>query len=215
MPLICLEGPSAVGKTTTGKALAEQYTAYVVPEVNQLFERPTPEPTYWYFERQVERWALAQEKLETHEVVVLDGDVFQPLWYNWSFNFVDWQPLSVMRDFYRQHLVNQTIGFPDGYILLSTNESELLQRKVNDPTRTRSGFTKNLQVIEPQKRYFQAMNSKIPGLVQVIESTNIEHNIQKINQVLPSFLKLPKHSYSLIIFDLLIEWLYTNRLSST
>jgi deoxyadenosine/deoxycytidine kinase len=210
MPLICLEGPSAVGKTTTCKALAEQYNAYIVPEVNQLFDRPTPEPTYWYFERQVERWVLAQEKLETHELVVFDGDPFQPLWYNWSFNFVDWQPLSVLRNFYRQHIVAQTLGFPDGYILLIANESQLLQRKENDPTRTRSGFTKNLLVIEPQKRYFQEMNSKIPGFVRLIESTNIEQNIKNIIQELPSFSKPPEHPYSLTFFDYLIEWLYKN-----
>src|ERR687886_665281 len=143
MKLICLEEPSAVGKTTTSKALAEQYDAYIIPEVNRLFERPTPEPIYWYFQCQVERWMLAQEKLKTHELVVFDGDPFQPLWYNWSFNFMGWQPLSVLRDFYSQHIAAQTLGFPDGYILLRTNESELLQRKENDRTRTRSGFTKN------------------------------------------------------------------------
>ena len=210
MVLICLEGPSAVGKTTTCKALAERYNAYIVPEVNQLFERPAPEPTYWYLERQVERWMLAQEKLETHELVVLDGDTFQPLWYNWSFNFVDWQPLSVLRDFYRQHIVAQTLGFPDGYILLNTNESELLQRKENDPTRTRSGFTKNLLVIEPQQRYFQAMDRRIPGFVHLIEATNVEKNVKNIIQALPSLSKPPEYPYCLTFFDDLIEWLYRN-----
>lgn len=34
MPLLCLEGASAVGKTTTCKKLAEQYNAFIVPEVN-------------------------------------------------------------------------------------------------------------------------------------------------------------------------------------
>ncbi|HEY9650862.1 MAG TPA: AAA family ATPase, partial [Coleofasciculaceae cyanobacterium] len=96
MPLICLEGASAVGKTTTSKALAERYGAYIVPEVNQLFQPPTPEPIYWYFERQVERWTLAQSQLKNHDLVVLDGDPFQPLWYNWAFDFVDCQPLSVL-----------------------------------------------------------------------------------------------------------------------
>ena len=32
MTLVCLEGPGAVGKSTTSKALVEQYAAYVVPE---------------------------------------------------------------------------------------------------------------------------------------------------------------------------------------
>ena len=211
MTLVCLERPSAVGKSTTSKALVEQYAAYVVPEVNQLFKRPTPEPTYWYFERQVERWAIAQAKRKTHELVVLDGDPFQPLWYNWSFDFVDWQPLSVLRDFYRQQIIEQKLGFPDGYIVLSINEDKLQQRKESDSTRKRSAFAKHLQFINPQQRYFQAMNSQVPGLVHLIEATSVENNVKYIIEALPSFNQLPESPDSLILFDFLTEWLGRNK----
>jgi deoxyadenosine/deoxycytidine kinase len=211
MVLLCLEGPSAVGKSTTCKRLAEQYSAYIVPEVNELFERPTPEPTYWYLERQVERWAIAQSKLKTYEIVVFDGDVFQPLWYNWCFDFVNWQPLSALRDFYRQQIIEQGIGFPDGYILLCTNEADLHRRKENDITRKRSGFAKHLQIIEPQQRYFQAINNRFPGYVRLIETTSVEDNVKNIINALPSFSKLPEPPYSLPVFDSLIEWLNTNK----
>lgn len=87
VPVICLEGASGVGKSTTACELSKRYSAYTVPEVNVLFERPDPMPRYWYFERQAERWQIAQEKLVDHEIVILDGDVFQPLWYNWAYNF--------------------------------------------------------------------------------------------------------------------------------
>jgi deoxyadenosine/deoxycytidine kinase len=71
MTLICLEGPSAVGKTTTSKALADHYAAYIIPEVNQLFERPTPEPTYWYFERQLTTDKKTSGKLQVKCVIDL------------------------------------------------------------------------------------------------------------------------------------------------
>lgn len=214
MPLICLEGASAVGKTTTSKALAERYGAYIIPEVNQLFQRPTPEPTYWYFERQVERWAMAQSQLKNHELVIFDGDPFQPLWYNWAFDFVDCQPLSVLNDFYRQQIVAQTLGFPDGYMILYTSGTELHERKENDVSRKRSSFAKHLQLIEPQKRYFQAMNYQFPGFVHFIEATSIEHTIKMVIQALPSFQKPLKGSYSLTLFDYLIEWLSINNAES-
>lgn len=200
-----------MGKTTTCKALAEQYAAYVVPEVNQLFERPRSESSHWYLQRQVERWAIAQEKLKTHELVVFDGDPFQPLWYNWAFNFVDWQPLAELRDFYRQQLTEQNIGFPDGYILLSAQATQLRKHKENDPTRSRSGFEKHLQMIEPQQRYFQAMNQIALGFIYQLEVTSIADNLKAIISTLPTFPKLPEHPYSLTLFDALIKWLSTNQ----
>lgn len=214
MPLICLEGASAVGKTTTSKALAERYGAYIIPEANQLFQHPTPEPTYWYFERQVERWTIAQSQLKNHELVVFDGDPFQPLWYNWAFDFVDCQPLSVLKDFYRQQIVAQTLGFPDGYIILYANETELHQRKENDVSRKRSKFAKHLQLVEPQKRYFQAMNCQVPGFVHFIEATSIENTIITIIQALSSFQKPLKTPDSLTLFHYLIDWLSINKAES-
>jgi hypothetical protein len=209
--LICLEGPSAVGKTTTSQKLAEQYGAYIIPEVNQLFDRPTPEPALWYFERQVERWSIAQEKFKTYELVVFDGDPFQPLWYNWSFNFVGWQPLSVLRDFYRQQIITQRIGFPDQYILLCKNEIELRQQKENDLTRKRKSFEKHLQLIESQKHYFQALNTISPGIVYLIDTKSVEWNAQNIISHLSCITKPSEHQYSLSLFDALIEWLHRNQ----
>ena len=210
MVLICLEGPSAVGKTTTSQALAEHYDAHIIPEVNKLFDRPTPEPPDWYLERQVERWNIAQEKLQTHELVVFDGDPFQPLWYNWCFNFEGWQPLSVLRDFYRPQTIAQNIGFPDRYIILCKNEVELRQQKEHDFTRKRKGFEKHLQLIEPQQRYFQALNTTVPGLAYLIEAKSVEQNIENIVSHSSRISQPIEHRYSLSLFDALIEWLHRN-----
>jgi len=43
MAVICLEGASAVGKTTTCNAIARITNAYIISEVNLLFERPKHE----------------------------------------------------------------------------------------------------------------------------------------------------------------------------
>lgn len=48
MTIICIEGPSAVGKTTLARALAERIGAVAVPEVNQLFPRPPDEEPNWF-----------------------------------------------------------------------------------------------------------------------------------------------------------------------
>lgn len=79
MGIIAFEGASAVGKSTTCCELEKNYGAYIIPEVNSLFERPKNEHRTWYFEKQVERWNIAVQKSEQYELVILDGDIYQPL----------------------------------------------------------------------------------------------------------------------------------------
>ncbi|WP_436864949.1 hypothetical protein [Bacillus fungorum] len=51
MGIIAFEGASAVGKSTTCRELEKNYGAYIIPEVNFLFERPKNEHRTWYFEK--------------------------------------------------------------------------------------------------------------------------------------------------------------------
>ncbi|HEU0052039.1 MAG TPA: AAA family ATPase, partial [Longimicrobium sp.] len=145
MPIVCLEGPSAVGKTTLAAALAESVGAFLVPEVNLLFERPADEPTMWYLERQAERWAIAAKEAADGALVVLDGDVFQPLWYNWSYGFEGRQSLDALEAFYRPRLASGEIGFPALYAVLRASEETLRARKEADATRRRGGFETHLR----------------------------------------------------------------------
>ncbi len=53
--VICLEGPSAVGKSAVARHLEQQFGAYVVPEVNVLFKDiPAPGGTQWIFDGQAD-----------------------------------------------------------------------------------------------------------------------------------------------------------------
>lgn len=51
MPIICLEGPSGVGKSTTAQELMERVGAVAIPEVNELFQRPDAMLENWYLEK--------------------------------------------------------------------------------------------------------------------------------------------------------------------
>ncbi|MGQ7056429.1 chloramphenicol acetyltransferase, partial [Bacillus cereus group sp. BceL245] len=108
MGIIAFEGASAVGKSTTCRELEKNYGAYIIPEVNSLFERPKNEHRTWYFEKQVERWNIAVQKSEQYELVILDGDIYQPLSYNWCFHFgIFNQPLSLIENFYKEKMINR------------------------------------------------------------------------------------------------------------
>lgn len=209
MPIICLEGASGAGKSTTSRELMKRWDAYIVPEVNELFKRPLVMPENWYFERQVERWKIAQEKIQQHEWVVLDGDVFQPFWYNWSYNFeVFGQSLEEISDFYRPHVENGALGYPDHYFLLQVDVAELRKRKENDVTRRRGNFEKHLKVIEPQKRYFQELDRQIAGFVDFIVAAEVQKNVERIVDARGASFD---HQNSLELFDGMIGWLKTNR----
>ncbi|MCR8656695.1 ATP-binding protein [Paenibacillus endoradicis] len=210
MTIISIEGASAGGKTTTSAALTNQIGAFHIPEVASWWKKPKQEYPEWFFERQIDRWKIASEK-EQDGLVIIDIDLYQPFWYNWAFDFklFNGQTLEFVENFYRPLLSQRKLGFPDKYFLLYTSESTLRERKRKDETRLRRGFELNLKFIEPQMRYFQALNEFCPGLVCFIESVEVESNVNKIKSELVNCKH--NHRYSLDLFDFMVNWTKTNK----
>lgn len=204
MPILCFEGPSAVGKTTTASALAAVEGASVIPEVNALFKRPKNEAPEWYFERQVDRYALAANQVRRHSLVVLDGDPFQPLWYNWAYGFAGWQGLDSLEAFYRQRLLHGDISFPDLYIVFSADVEALRERKEADQARRRRGFETHLRFIEPQRRYFEVLRRFSPERVRFLDARDVD---QSVRAVAAAAKKARAEERPVELFDYLIRWL--------
>jgi hypothetical protein len=205
MPIICFEGASAAGKTSVSKYLSENFNAHIIPEVNLLFQRTPNETKFWYFEKQVERWELAVKSAKNYQIVILDGDPFQPLWYNWAYNFDVLQSLESVAGFYREKLADGKIAFPDKYFILTVNNDDLRKRKINDASRTRKNFERHLQFIKPQLAFFSFIKSINNDLVEFIENREIEKTAAKvINSV---SLEHPNQDSSLALFDAAKIWL--------
>ncbi|TQV89441.1 chloramphenicol acetyltransferase [Aliikangiella coralliicola] len=183
MSIICLEGASAVGKTTVSKILESEYGFVRIAEVNELFERPRYESSTWYFERQVNRSQLAREISANGGKAVLDGDPFQPVWYNWIYAKEGLQPIIEVFDFYKSSVLSGDIEFPKKYILLNASISDLKTRKESDKTRSRRNFNKHLKLIEPQRAYFEGMNSIIENYVDFVESDKPHNVVVKISNL--------------------------------
>lgn len=66
----------------------------------------------------------------------------------------------------------------------------------------------NLTFIEPQKRYFEALNTFMPGLVTFVRSDRVEENVRIIENKLSGMHN--DHRYSLELFDEIVNWLRTN-----
>jgi hypothetical protein len=210
MSILCFEGPSAVGKSATASEFAAAVGAYVIAEVNALWKRPEDEPSEWYLERQVDRYALAVKQVRRHPLVVLNGDPFQPLWYNWAYDFVGWLGLDFLEAFYRPRLLSGDIGFPDLYVVFTADVEMLRQRKEADRTRQRRGFETHLRFIEPQRRYFEAMQRFSPERVRFLDSQGIGENVQAVAAAAREACPEQRPAE---LFDQLVGWLRGNSAS--
>lgn len=203
MPVVCLEGPSAVGKTTAASALAAA-GACVVPEVNELFHRPAGEAPDWYLERQVERWTLAAR---APALAIPDGDPFQPLWYNWSYGFDGRQSLDELAAFYRPRILRGDIGFPDLYVILGAPAGVLRARKEGDATRRRHGFEAHLRFVESQRRYFAAMRSFAPARVRFADALHVAETVRLVSAAAR---EVEREERPAELFHRMVEWLRGN-----
>lgn len=174
MTIVCLEGASAIGKTTSSNFMVEEYGYVRIPEINELFERPENELSDWYLNMQVSRWELAKEISESGKVAILDGDHLQPIWYNWILEDIGLQPVSEVLAFYSKAFFNGSLGFPDVYVILSLGVDDLRLRKERDTTRSRRNFETHLRLIEPQREYFESLKARGLEAVQFFESSSPE-----------------------------------------
>jgi hypothetical protein len=144
------------------------------------------------------------EAARDHRIVVLDGDPFQPLWYNWAHDFVGWQDLDFMEAFYRPRLGRGEMNFPDRYVLFSAGEAALRERKEVDRTRRRRGFEAHLRFIRPQRRYFEVMEGFSPGRVSFLDAQSMDLSV-RITRAVAQEVETERQPVALL--DYLTDWL--------
>jgi hypothetical protein len=111
-----------------------------------------------------------------------------------------------MEHFYRPRLQSSAIGFPDLYVIFCASVNELKQRKEKDTDRRRGNFAKHLQMIEPQKRYFEAMKAFAPNRVLFLATENLQSSVDSILNINDSFVENDNMNY-VDLFDKMIVWL--------
>lgn len=200
-PIVCFEGPSGIGKTTMSHLLSDVYN--VVPEVNQLFKRTDDEPKYWYHERQVERYELCKK---ANKKSILDGDIFQPIWYNWVCNYPsNFLSKKETHAFYKNKLLEGSIAFPDLYIIFEVEEKELWIRKEKDKTRQRRNFEKHLKIIEPLKAYYRFLDQETEIEMKFIRYADIERTKKEVLSSIEN--RRPKNMDGLKAFEQIEDWI--------
>ncbi|WP_148059456.1 hypothetical protein [Sinobacterium caligoides] len=115
---------------------------------------------------------MAKNESESGKVAILDGDHLQPVWYNWIFDDLNFQPIDDVLDFYSEAFLKGSLDFPDAYVVLHLGIDKLKSRKENDKKRKRSNFEMHLRLIEPQRNYFQELHLGGHSGVSFIEATS-------------------------------------------
>jgi hypothetical protein len=204
-PVVCLEGPSAVGKTTLLAALARECGAMVVPELSAGPPPPVGASAAWFAERSAERWRRARDGAAGAPFAVLDGDPFKGLWYNWIYADDGWERVDAVAPLYRALIEAGALAFPDLYVILTATEAQLRERRAGDATRGRRAFEKHLRMLGPQRAYFAALQSAAPLRVAILDTSD---QCGLVDSVLDAIRHLPPAPpNSLALLDPIAGWL--------
>jgi DNA polymerase III delta prime subunit len=198
--VICLEGPSAVGKTTLAEALAREFGAAVVPELDSSGAPPPGRSAAWFVERHAAQWRRAREMAAGAPFSVLDGDPFKGLWYNRVYADEGWEGVDTVAPLYRAQVEAGALAFPDLYVVLTASDEELRRRRAFDVSRSRRNFEKHLRMAGPLLDYFREMRDAAPGRVTIVGTGRREELTGRVLEALgrlppgrPDSLRLLNH----------------------
>jgi hypothetical protein len=207
-PVICLEGVSAVGKTTLARALAAECGAAVVPELDGTGAPPIASAEPWFTERHAERWRQARALRAGAPFVVVDCDPLKGLWYNWMHAEQGWPDVDVVGPLYREHVQRGSLGFPDLYVFLDATEAQLWARREGDATRTRGGFASHLRTRAAHRRYFAALQEAAPERVAFVDTHDRTTLMDRVAALVPALPSGPPDSHDLL--ERMIAWVRTH-----
>ena len=208
--IVALEGAPATGKSTIAAYVEDRHGGFCIEEVNKIFDRPKPEPQNWYYERQLDRLSQAKDAESDHDLVVLAGDPYQPVWFNWMFPDWGFEPWQVVLRFFSER---QDAGLmPDFFGFTHVDEDERYKRLI--ARLLARGHSRDLAEAKHAKyqpmtavirAYFEALGSEFPGFVLMIETGNMEQSTKEIRA------HRPYSPDSHQLFSFMETWLSANK----
>ena len=210
-PIICVEGPCAVGKTTLAAALARSAGVSMIEEVSGPPPIGVPQEL-WFVGKHVETWRHAARLAARDPLVVLDGDPFKGLWYDWVFAPDPRTAVAKAAELYMVELHHGALGVPDLYVALNATEEQLRKRRMGDVTRSRRSFEKHLRLVRPLQRYFTELATIVPAHVLRLETADRDPLLSKVLEAIPRLPETPPSGST--ILNHMAAWLNREQVNS-
>ena len=165
--IIAVEGPSAAGKTTWCRRVADQFVAEYVPTGREPDgSDPETQGRYWTQVNE-RRWSEALELEGTLGHVLCDSDPLK-LHYSWCLYRIGAAPRARFTHEYqqvRQAMRCRQLGFADAVFVALPDEVTLRERKDGDATRTRRSFELHVQLRTPLQEWYGVLADLSPGRI--------------------------------------------------
>ncbi|MFP7364565.1 hypothetical protein SFC07_02105 [Corynebacterium callunae] len=165
--IIAVEGPSAAGKTT----LCQQWERTIVPEYQPTGGEPADKSievqAHFWNNVNTTRWNAARLLENKSGLAICDTDPMH-LHYSWTLARSGHAPkerFEFEAMLVREALVEKRIGFADAIAVNFPTQDELRQRKNLDSVRVRADFELQVQLREPLREWYQALEEADPGSV--------------------------------------------------
>ena len=165
--IVAVEGPSAAGKTTWCRRVADRFVAEYVPTGHEPEGNdPQAQGQYWT-EVNARRWSEALELENALGHVLCDSDPLK-LHYSWCLYRIGAAPRARFAHEYqqvRQAMRHRQLGFADTVLVTLPDEIALRKRKEGDATRTRRSFDLHVQLRRPLQEWYRVLADLSPGRV--------------------------------------------------
>lgn len=165
--IIAVEGPSAAGKTTLCRELADTFIAEYQPTGIEPDGKDSQVHAYYWANVDSTRWDSARVLESETGLAVCDSDPLK-LHYSWCLARIgadSVERFELEKDLVREAVVEKRIGFADAVLVAYPDLETLTEHKTRDLTRQRRSFELHAQLTEPLHEWYTALEAVDPGHV--------------------------------------------------
>lgn len=165
--IVAVEGPSAAGKTTWCRTVANDFVAEYLPTGQEPDGSDLVRQARYWADVNADRWAQACESEEATGISICDSDPLK-LHYSWCLAAVGAAPIARFEHelaAVRERFQQRRLGFTDVVLLSIPDRRQLAAQRAGDPTRRRRHFDLHARLSDPLAEWYATLDRLDTGRV--------------------------------------------------